>query len=77
MFETICFKLLILLSYLTYCYCVSSNNQELTLYEIKKKNQNELTEAQLAFYNRIKLSKYINNPYKHLNASQGKLKNKF
>jgi hypothetical protein len=77
MFETKYLNLLVLFSYLTYFNCVSSNNQELMLYELKKKNQqNELTEAQFAFYNRIKLSKYVNNPYKHLNASQGKLKTK-
>lgn len=43
---------------------------QLSLNEIKK-IQNELTEAQIVLYNRIKFSKYVNNPYKHLNASQG------
>ncbi len=45
-------------------------NAQLSLNEIKK-IQNELTEAQIILYNRIKLSKYVNNPYKYLNASQG------
>lgn len=32
-----------------------------------------LTDAQSVLYNRIKSSKYINNPYRHLNLSQCKI----
>lgn len=60
MFENITIKVLILL-----INCVISNH---------KKISNDLTEAQLVLLNRIKASKYINNPYKNLNASQGILK---
>ncbi len=56
--------LLIALSYFASIY-VSCNN-------IENNKKNELTEAQLIFINRIRLSKYINNPYKYLNSSQGK-----
>lgn len=56
--------LLIVLSYFASIY-VSCNN-------IENNKKNELTEAQLIFINRIRLSKYINNPYKYLNSSQGK-----